>query len=158
MIHPGQYLAEGTSIVSLTELTDDIYLDFAVPQEYASRATPGMVVTAKSEILGSDAAEITVVSVDATVNPTTRNVRVRASVPNPGYTLKPGMFIDVEVPTEPMKDYVVVPTTAAWRAAFGDHVFVLLPGDAEKMIRPRDAGGAADGDAGPGRRRACDHQ
>lgn len=135
-VHPGQYLAEGTSIVGLTELTNDIYLDFAVPQEYASRATPGMVVTAKSEILGSDAAAITVMSVDATVNPTTRNVRVRASVPNPGYKLKPGMFIDVEVPTEPMADYVAVPTTSVRRAAFGDHVFVLLPGDAEKKDPP----------------------
>lgn len=136
MIHPGQYLAEGTSIVGLTELTDDIYLDFAVPQEYASRATPGMVVTAKSEVLGSEAAAITVVSVDATVNPTTRNVRVRASVPNPGYTLKPGMFIDVEVPTEPVADYVAVPTTSVRRAAFGDHVFVLMPGDPEKKDPP----------------------
>src|SRR5262249_28718292 len=72
-VHPGQYLAEGTQIVSLTELTDDIYLDFAVPQEYASRATKDMVVDASSAMLGGDHVKITVVSVDATVNPTTRN-------------------------------------------------------------------------------------
>lgn len=132
-VHPGQYLAEGTSIVSLTELTDDIYLDFAVPQEHAARVAPGMVVTAKSEMLGTDEAKMTVVSIDATVNPVTRNVRVRSSVPNPGYKLKPGMFIDVEVPTEAAKPYVVVPATAVRRASFGDHVFVLGPMDMSKM-------------------------
>lgn len=132
-VHPGQYLAEGTTIVSLTELTDDIYLDFAVPQEQAARVSPGMVVSAKSEMLGTDEAKITVVSIDATVNPVTRNVRVRSSVPNPGHKLKPGMFIDVEVPTEAAKPYVVVPATAVRRASFGDHVFVLAPMDMSKM-------------------------
>ncbi|MBX3379223.1 MAG: efflux RND transporter periplasmic adaptor subunit [Phycisphaeraceae bacterium] len=132
-VHPGQYLAEGTKIVDLTELTDDIYLDFAVPQEYAQRVSPGMVVSAKSKLLGTDDAKITVVSIDATVNPVTRNVRVRSSVPNPGYKLKPGMFIDVEVPVAPPVDSIVVPATAVRRAAFGDHVYVLSPMDPSKM-------------------------
>lgn len=126
-VHPGQYLAEGTKIVDLTELTDDIYLDFAVPQEYAQRVSPGMVVSAQSKLLGSNDAKITVVSIDATVNPVTRNVRVRSSVPNPGFRLKPGMFIDVEVPVAPPVDSIVVPATAVRRAAFGDHVYVLVP-------------------------------
>ncbi|MBS0187331.1 MAG: efflux RND transporter periplasmic adaptor subunit [Planctomycetes bacterium] len=126
-IHPGQYLAEGTNIVSLTELTDNIYVDFAVPQEYAARVSPGTVVTASSKLLGTNDAKITVVSIDATVNPVTRNVRVRSSIPNPDLMLKPGMFIDVEVPVAPSQNYVVIPATSVRRAAFGDHVFVLTP-------------------------------
>ncbi len=128
-VHPGQYLAEGTSIVELTELTDDIYIDFAVPQEYAARVIPGAVVVARSKMLGGESIPITVISIDATVNPTTRNVRVRSSVPNPDHAIKPGMFIDVEVPVEPAKEQVVIPATAVRRAAFGDHVFTLVPGD-----------------------------
>lgn len=131
-VHPGQFLAEGTSIVSLSEITDDIYLDFAVPQEYAARVKPGVVVEASSNMLGSEAVKITVVSIDATVNPTTRNVRVRSSVANPDHRLKPGMFIDVEVPVEAPRQYVSIPTTAVRRGAFGDHVFVLNPGDPAK--------------------------
>lgn len=131
-VHPGQFLAEGTTIVSLTELTDDIYVDFAVPQEYAARVTPGTVVMAKSDMLGSDSVPITVVSIDATVNPTTRNVRVRSSVPNPGYLLRPGMFVDVEVPVDQPRSYVTVPVTAVRRASFGDHVFTLAPGDPQR--------------------------
>jgi membrane fusion protein (multidrug efflux system) len=129
-IHPGQYLAEGTSIVSLTELTDSIYLDFAIPQEYTALVHPGTTVSAKSTILGRGEAksvQIAVLSMDATVNPLTRNVRVRTEVPNPGYLLKPGMSIDVEVPIGPPAPSVTIPTTAVRRAAFGDHVFVLEP-------------------------------
>lgn len=132
-VHPGQYLSEGTKIVDLTELTDNIFIDFAVPQEYAQRVSPGMVVSAKSRLLGTDDAKITVVSVDATVNPVTRNVRVRSSVANPGYKLKPGMFIDVEVPVAPPVDSIVVPATAVRRAAFGDHVYVIGPADPSKL-------------------------
>lgn len=135
-IHNGQYLAEGTSIVSLTELTDDIYLDFAVPQEYTALVHPGTTVTAKSNIIGAGAdktAQISVLSMDATVNPTTRNVRVRTIVPNPGYALKPGMSIDVEVPIGPATPVITIPTTSVRRAAFGDHVFVLVPAKGENV-------------------------
>ncbi len=131
-VHPGQYLAEGASIVMLNELTDDIYLDFAVPQEYASRVAPGMVVVASSKVLGSKAVRITVLSMDSMVNPATRNIRVRSTVDDPQHRLKQGMFIDVEVPVDAPENVVTIPTTAVRRAAFGDHVFVIGPGD-DKM-------------------------
>jgi membrane fusion protein (multidrug efflux system) len=127
-IHQGQYIGEGTSIVLLTEVTEDIYLDFAVPQEYASLVTPGMVGRASSNVLGG-IVDIKVESMDATVNPSTRNVRVRSVVDNKGQRLKPGMFIEVEMPTALPMPVVVIPTSAVRRAAYGDHVFVLEPGD-----------------------------
>ena len=102
-VHQGQYLAEGTSIVSLLEVTDDIYLDFAVPQEYATRVVPGAVVIASSNVLGSKDLHIKVISMDAQVNPVTRNVRIRASIADPEHRLRQGMAIDVEVPTEPVR-------------------------------------------------------
>jgi membrane fusion protein (multidrug efflux system) len=132
-VHPGQYLAEGTNIVALTEITDDIYLDFAIPQEYVSRVVPGATVVAQSDVLGPDL-KITVLSMDATVNPNTRNIRVRSTIPDPQHRLKQGMFIDVVVPIERPKDYAAIPTTAVRRAAFGDHVYVIVPGDPAKNM------------------------
>jgi membrane fusion protein (multidrug efflux system) len=128
-VHPGQYLAEGAQIVGLMEVTDDIYLDFAVPQEYAARVAPGMVVVASSEVLGSKDVRITVISLDSQVNPPTRNVRIRSTIADPQHKLKQGMAIDVEVPTELPREVVVIPSTAVRRAAFGDHVFVITPSD-----------------------------
>lgn len=146
-VHAGQYLAEGSSIVSLTELTEDIYLDFAVPQEYTALVRPGTTVTAKSNIIGggqNKTAQISVLSMDATVNPTTRNVRVRTLVPNPGYSLKPGMSVDVEVPIGPAQPVITIPATAVRRAAFGDHVFVLVPAPPPEAGKGGGAPPAAD--------------
>ncbi len=133
-VHPGQYLAEGTQIVTLAEITEDIYLDFAVPQEYAARVVPGMVVVARSDVLSEESLQIKVLSMDAVVNPSTRNIRVRSSVADPEHRLRQGMFIDVEVPTDPAREYVTIPTTAVRRGAFGDHVYVVTPGTAEQQI------------------------
>jgi membrane fusion protein (multidrug efflux system) len=91
-VHEGQYLAEGADVVTLQEVADKIYLDFAVPQEYAARIVPGTIVMANGELLGPEPAPIEVVASEATVNNQTRNLRVRAIVNNPGGLLIPGMF------------------------------------------------------------------
>ncbi|MFZ4575574.1 MAG: efflux RND transporter periplasmic adaptor subunit [Phycisphaerales bacterium] len=125
-IHPGQFVALGTQIVGLQGITDRIYLDFAIPQEYAQRVKAGDFVTANSSVLGDEPVRIEVAGVDAVVNPDTRNVRVRAIVPNLGDTLRPGMFVDISVPVESPIDRVVVPATAVRRAPYGDHVFLVV--------------------------------
>lgn len=124
-IHEGQYLAEGTDVVALQELTDTIYLDFAIPQEYAPRVKPGTTVMATAELLGPDPIKITVVAADATVNYDTRNLRVRAIVDNPRGVLVPGMSVQVRVPIEEPKRLVAVPSTAVRRAAYGNSLFVM---------------------------------
>lgn len=124
-IHPGQFLAEGTKVAMLQSVDDRIYLDFALPQEQASLAKPGMSVMATAPMLGKDPVKIDVVALDAAANPETRNVRVRAVVPNSDQGLRPGMFVDIVAPYGESRDYVVVPSTAVRRASFGDHVFVI---------------------------------
>ncbi|MCC6661871.1 MAG: efflux RND transporter periplasmic adaptor subunit [Phycisphaerales bacterium] len=128
-VNEGQYLAEGSEVVALQELTDTIYLDFAVPQEYASRVKVGTAVMASAPLLGPDPVKIEVVAVDAVVSLDTRNLRVRSIVDNPGGTLVPGMFVQVRVPIEAPRQVVVVPRMAVHRAAYGNSVFVIAPDD-----------------------------
>ena len=124
-VHEGQYLAEGTDIVGLQELTDTIYLDFAVPQEYAERAKVGTVVMASGALLGPEPTRIEVVAVDSTVNRDTRNLRIRAVVDNSKGVLAPGMFVQVRVPIDAPSEHVAVPSVAIRRAAYGNSVFVI---------------------------------
>lgn len=126
-VHEGQYLAEGTEIVMLEEISDRIYLDFPIPQEYAPRAQPGLVVMATSDILGPEPVRIEVVAADAVVSNETRNLRVRAIVDNKEGRLRPGMFVQVRVPVEEPRDYVVVPATAVRRASYADYLFAIAP-------------------------------
>jgi membrane fusion protein (multidrug efflux system) len=134
LVHEGQYLAEGASVVSLQELTDTIYLDFAIPQEYAPRVKPGVAVMATGELLGADPVRIEVVAVDATVNNDTRNLRVRAVVDNRQGALVPGMFLQISVPVEEPKRFVMAPGTGIRRSSYADSV--------EGRVRPWVEGAA----------------
>lgn len=133
-VHPGQYLAEGTSMVGLQGIDPRIYADFAVPQEYSQLVKPGDFVMAQSSVFGGETRKIDVVAIDATADRNTRNVRIRAVLDNIDERLRPGMFIDVNVPVGPKQDFVVVPTTAVRRASFGDHVYVIVPDDKGGLV------------------------
>ncbi|MBX3354513.1 MAG: efflux RND transporter periplasmic adaptor subunit [Phycisphaeraceae bacterium] len=126
-IHPGQFLSEGTTVVGLQSIDDSIFLDFAVPQDQAWRVQRGDVVMASVPMLGPDPRPITVVALDATADRGTRNVRVRGEIANPGEVLRPGMWVDVEVPVDRPAEHLSIPATAIRRASFGDHVFVIEP-------------------------------
>lgn len=136
-VHPGQYLAEGTTVVSLQALTDDIYVDVAVPQDQAEQVKVGDVFMANSAVLGPEPTPIRVAAMDAVVNPNTRNVRIRGVFKNPGERLRPGMFMDVEVPIGDAQTVIVVPTTAIRRASYGDHVFLIGPGQKPDELRAK---------------------
>ncbi len=134
-VHPGQYLAEGSTVVGLQGVDSAIYIDFALPQEQVRRVKPGDVVMAVTSVFGADPVRIEVVAIDATADRVTRNVRVRSKVDNPGGVLRPGMFVDVSVPVGEEQVFVAAPTTAIRRAAYGDHVFVVTEDPETKQLR-----------------------
>lgn len=134
-VHPGQYLAEGSTVVGLQGVDSAIYIDFALPQEQVRRVKPGDVVMATTSVFGAEPVRIEVVAIDATADRVTRNVRVRSKVDNPGGVLRPGMFVDVNVPVGEEQEFVAAPTTAIRRAAYGDHVFVVTEDPATKQLR-----------------------
>lgn len=127
-VHPGQYLPEGASIVSLQSDSGQIYLDFAVPQEHAFRVAPGLTVMAEAPVLGNSPVPITVVALDAVADATTRTIRVRSVVDNPGRILRPGMSIEIAAPVGDPTEVLTIPRTAVRRASYGDHVFLVVPG------------------------------
>lgn len=136
-VHEGQFLAEGVSIVTLQETTDTIYLDFAVPQEYAPLVRKGTAVMATGELLGPEPVRIEVVAVDSTVNNDTRNLRVRSVIENKDGTLVPGMFVQVRVPIGPSQRLVTVPNVAIRRAAYANCVFVIEPDKDGQTMRAK---------------------
>jgi len=126
-IHPGQYLPEDRGVVTLQSIDDTIYMDFAVPQDQAARVKKGDVVVASVPAISPEPQPITVVAIDAIADRGTRNVRIRGEISNPEERLRPGMWIDVEVPVEAPREHLVIPATAVRRAPYGEHVFVVAP-------------------------------
>ena len=70
-----------------------------------------------------------------TVDEKTRTARVRLEFENPGYFLKPGMFVSAEIKAELGDSAVLVPDSAVLRSGTKNMVFVALAGG---KFEPRD--------------------
>ncbi|MDB4991180.1 MAG: putative Co/Zn/Cd efflux system rane fusion protein [Myxococcaceae bacterium] len=123
-VNLGQYLSPGTTLTTLESL-DSVFVDFTLPQQALSDLKNGMPVHITVSGVQTLSAEGTVAAVDPSVDPTTRTIRVRASFPNPGEKLRPGMFVDVGVVLPERGSIVAIPQTAVVHASYGDSVFVL---------------------------------
>jgi Cu(I)/Ag(I) efflux system membrane fusion protein/cobalt-zinc-cadmium efflux system membrane fusion protein len=61
-----------------------------------------------------------------TVNPETRTVQVRIEFPNPGFELKPEMFVNVRLQAAAASGVLTLPVDAVLNSGTGQHVFVAL--------------------------------
>ncbi len=125
-INIGQYLSPGTAITSL-EAMDSVFVDFTLPQQNLPDIGVGTKVRVTLEGSGPARAgyDGTVSAVDPAVDSATRSIHVRASVPNTGDKLRPGMFANVTVVLPAQKTLVTVPGPAVIHASYGDSVFIV---------------------------------
>lgn len=120
----GQYVAAGTKLVTLQSL-DPILVDFTVPQGALARLGNRQKVVATIDALPGESFEGAISAIDAKVDPATRNILVRASLPNPQHRLLPGMFASVEVQSGAAQRVLTLPQTAITFNPFGNTVFVV---------------------------------
>jgi membrane fusion protein, multidrug efflux system len=124
-VNPGQYLTPGTTITTLDAI-GATFVDFPLPQEDLALVAVGQAVRVTFE--GSaEKAEGTISAVESTVDPTTRNAKIRATIPEQSAKPRPGMFVNVQVIQPKQQAVVAVPLTAIVHASFGDSVFVIEP-------------------------------
>lgn len=133
LVNVGQYLGPGTPI-TLLESAEATYVDFALPQQELGRVAVDMPVDmtfGKDQPAGAPVpppVEGKVFAVEPAVDPTTRNIKVRASVPPERNDLRPGMFVNVSVILPKKTTVIAVPATAVVHASYGDSVFVVEDG------------------------------
>jgi membrane fusion protein (multidrug efflux system) len=78
-------------------------------------------------------------AIDAVVDPETRNVRVRATLDNPEGRLRPGMFVQAQLPVGETRRVVALPASAVSYAPYGDSVFVIAEMDGRNGQKYRGA-------------------
>jgi membrane fusion protein (multidrug efflux system) len=120
----GQYLAAGQAIVSLQSV-DPIYVNFGVPQQQIAQMRAGRVVRVTNGELPGMAFTGTISALDSVINEQTRNIQVQATLANKGNKLRPGMFVQVEMPVGQPREVVPLPASAINYAPYGDSVFVV---------------------------------
>jgi len=106
----GAYVNLGQRITTLDD-TAVMRLEFAVPERFMVRLRPGLEVLARSAAFEGETFAGAVRRIDSRVDPGTRSVRVQAEIPNDDGTLRPGMFMTVEL-TLTEREGVVVPEEA----------------------------------------------
>jgi membrane fusion protein (multidrug efflux system) len=122
-VNVGQYLTPGTTVTTLDAM-GGTFVDFTLPQEELAAATVGLPIRVTIEGT-KEALQGTISAIDPTVDLATRNVKVRAAIPEPQTKPRPGTFVTVEVVKPQKADVVSVPATAIVHASFGDSLFVL---------------------------------
>ncbi len=120
----GQYLTAGTAVVTLQAL-DPILIDFYVPQQALSSLRIGQPVTASVDTFPAQSFSGSLEAINSKVDPSSRNVQVRASFHNADKRLVPGMFANVQILAGEKDERVTLPQTAVTYNPYGDTVFIV---------------------------------
>lgn len=127
----GQYLKEGAAIVPL-QVLDPIYVDYALPERHFGVLKLGQQVDIGVQAYAGERFGGRITAFDPGLDTGTRNIRIRATLPNPDERLRPGMFADVRTSEGSDEDVLTIPTTAVTYTPYGDSVFVIA-GEGEKL-------------------------
>ena len=120
----GQYLNPGTAVVTLQAL-DPLFVDFSVPQQALSRVAVGQTVTAKVDTFPDETFQGKIIAVNPTVDTDSRNVQMRASLPNPDHRLLPGMFATIGIEAGAPEQRITLPQTAITYNPYGSTVYLV---------------------------------
>ena len=123
-VNVGQSIDARTPIVQLTAL-DPVYVDFALPQQELPKLATGFETRVRTDGLSGREFKGKLTAINSMVDAVTRNVGVQATFENPDHTLKPGMFVKVDVVLPEKGKTLVVPGSAVSYAPYGDSVFVV---------------------------------
>ncbi|MBK1704613.1 efflux RND transporter periplasmic adaptor subunit [Halochromatium glycolicum] len=127
----GQFLDAGSAIVEL-EALDPVYVDYTLPERRLSQIAVGQSIEVRVSAYPEQTFAGEIRAISPAVNAETRNIQVRALLPNPDQRLLPGMFAKVST-LLPAKDAVLtLPRQAVTYNTYGDSVFVIEPGSGEQ--------------------------
>lgn len=126
-INAGQYMSPGTAVVTLQAL-DPIYIDFFVPQQQLDQVRVGQSLDVKVDAFPNQTFTGRITTIDPKVDPATRNVAVRATLPNKERKLLPGMYATALISTGKPQSYITLPQTAITFNPYGNMVYVVKPG------------------------------
>jgi multidrug efflux system membrane fusion protein len=123
-VEVGQFLTAGTQIVSLTDLST-LYANFTVTEKDSGRLAVGQAVRITVDAYPGKTFDGKITTIEPQISTDTRNIRVQATIANPGDILKPGMFTTVTVVLPDKPAVITVPETAVDYTLYGDSVYLI---------------------------------
>jgi Cu(I)/Ag(I) efflux system membrane fusion protein/cobalt-zinc-cadmium efflux system membrane fusion protein len=125
MAREGQFIKSGMELMLLSDISSvwvyaDIY-EYELPWVKA-----GQKATVTLPYVGSSPLRAEVSTVYPFVDPQTRTVKARIDIPNPDFELKPDMYVNIRIETEPVAAAIAIPAEAVLRSGDRETVFVAL--------------------------------
>lgn len=131
-ISPGTYITPTILVAKLVNI-NKLKITFAVPEKYASqiKVNSNLSFTVAN---GTKSYLAKVYAIEPEVEIATRTLQVRAIADNRDGKLLPGIFADVELPLDIIKNAIVIPTEAIIPVQDGKKVFVSYNGKAREVM------------------------
>ncbi len=109
-ISPGAYVTPA-SIIAVINQTDQLKLDFTVPEKYTGQIKIGQIVNFTFE--GSDKKySAKVIATESSIAENTRSLKVRSLIQTKDDKLIPGTFAKVQLGFDPNPNTILIPTQA----------------------------------------------
>lgn len=126
-VSPGQVITRDETLTWLVDL-DPVKVKFNVPERFLQMAKTGQPVSIKVAAFPGRVFEGQVYFVAPFVDSNTRNIEVKASVPNSDRSLIPGMFANLELTLTIRNQALVIPEMAIFRTLEDDEAMVYVVG------------------------------
>jgi len=136
LVDEGQYLAAGTTVVTLQAL-DPIFIDFYVPQQALARLKVKQAVSATVDAYPGVTFTGNVASVNSKVDTASRNVQIRASFANADRRLVPGMYANVDINDGEPSTLVTLPQSAITYNPYGNTVYLVQKSGTDDKGNPK---------------------
>ena len=130
-VNPGQVVKVGDPLVS-SQALGQVFVDFSLPQQQLADVKPDLPVKVTTDAIPGREFEGKLTAVNSSIDPTTRNVSLQATLDNQDEALRAGMFARVRVLLPQKKSTLFIPATAVSYAPYGNSVFVIEKKSDEK--------------------------
>ena len=137
-VSPGQVISQNTLLTTIVSI-DPVKIEFRVPERYLGKLRLGQALALKIQAYPAESFRGAVFFVGPRVDPSTRTVLMKATIPNPDGRLRPGMFGTLDLILQTRDQAVVVPENAIQLQ--GDQTFVwIVDAENRSQMRPVTVG------------------
>lgn len=132
-INIGDYATVGQELVDVVRL-DPLRVEFSVPETLLPKVRPGLPIHVYVDAYPGETfpGEITAVAPKSDVQG--HSIEVRASLPNEGLKLRPGLFVRIDVSLGTKPNAILIPEQAIWPIGQNKTVYVIEDGKAHQRI------------------------
>lgn len=129
---PGDYVMPGQPLVEIVN-ADPVEVSFSIPERHQAELRTGLAVICTTDAIPGETFRGKVFYVAPDGDPTTRTILLKARLPNPDLTLKPGVFARVTLVVGEAVKSLVVPEEAIVPRGEKFFVYVVEDGVARRQ-------------------------